>query len=42
MISLKAELQDAQELLRSGNTDNEAAIEREVELRLRVRQFFLC
>ncbi|XP_069981430.1 uncharacterized protein [Penaeus vannamei] len=35
VISLKAELQDAQELLRSGNTDNEAAIEREVELRLR-------
>ncbi|XP_047474973.1 uncharacterized protein LOC125029170 isoform X2 [Penaeus chinensis] len=35
VISLKAELQDAQELLRSGNTDNDAAVEREVEQRLR-------
>ncbi|XP_042881583.1 uncharacterized protein LOC122259092 isoform X2 [Penaeus japonicus] len=35
VISLKAELQDAQELLRSGSTDNDAAIEKEVEQRLR-------
>ncbi|XP_042881117.1 uncharacterized protein LOC122258905 [Penaeus japonicus] len=41
VISLKAELQDAQELLRSGSTDNDAAIEKEVEQRLRVRHIYI-